>query len=102
LLARALATSPAVLILDETLASLDDESTAGINEQLFELQADAGFAVVLIGHDLAAARRCDRAVIVDNGTIAESGTAADVFDQPSSIAGRAFAAAARRLQAASC
>lgn len=102
LLARALATSPAVLILDEALTALDAGLAALINHELFELQAEAGFAIVLIGHDLTAARRCDRALIIDHGTLAESGTAAQVFDHPSSMAGHAFASAARRLEGASC
>lgn len=97
LVARALATAPSVLILDETFTSLDGESTAHVSGELFDLQAATGFALIVITHDLAAAQRCDRLVVMDDGRITESGWPAEVFDHPRSAAGRAFAAAARRL-----
>jgi peptide/nickel transport system ATP-binding protein len=100
LLARGLATSPAVLILDETFTSLDGDLNASVSRMLFELQARMGFALILIGHDLKAVRECDRALIIDAGEVAESGPTADVFGNPRSAAGRSFVAAARRLAAA--
>jgi peptide/nickel transport system ATP-binding protein len=97
LLARAMATDPRVVILDETLASLDAESCDAILHTLFDLQDEHGFAIVLVGHDLAAARRCHRAALMDDGELCELGAVGDVLDHAHSSTGRAFAVAARRL-----
>ncbi|HJU44449.1 MAG TPA: ATP-binding cassette domain-containing protein [Vicinamibacterales bacterium] len=102
LVARALTTDPRVLILDETLVSLESDSAAGMLRTLFDLQAHLQFAIILIGHDLTAARHCDRAMLIDAGEICESGSVSDLFDRPQSTAGRAFATAARRIAALPC
>lgn len=97
LLARALAAQPSILILDETLTSLDAASHGQIASELFQLQSAAGFALLLITHDLGLALACDRVCVMHEGQLTENGRPADVFERPASSAGRAFAAAARRL-----
>jgi ABC-type glutathione transport system ATPase component len=96
LLARALATSPKALILDETFTAMDEALNTAVMRTLSDLQRAAGFAIVQIGHDLDAARRCDRVVVIDGGAIVESGAAVDVLAYPRSAAGRLFADADRR------
>jgi phosphate transport system ATP-binding protein len=80
-IARALAVTPAVLMLDEPCASLDPISTAKIEELLLELSAD--FTIVIVTHNLAQAHRIsDQVAFFLMGRLIEAGPAAEVFDTP--------------------
>ncbi|MEM9331532.1 MAG: ABC transporter ATP-binding protein [Pseudomonadota bacterium] len=68
-LARALAPSPAVLIADEPTGNLDGETGKQVTNLLFERQREKGLTLVLVTHDLALARRCDRTIPVRSGKI---------------------------------
>lgn len=71
-LARALATRPTLLILDEALSSLDRVLQAGVIRLLTKLQQQSGIACLFITHDLRLVERfCQRVVVMDNGHIAE-------------------------------
>lgn len=60
-LARALYTSPDLLLLDEPFSALDPEVRAKLRDDLAKLQAQSGFALILVTHDLAdAAALCPR------------------------------------------
>ena len=77
-LARAMATEPDVLFLDEATASLDPASTAKI-ESLIQEICDVGTKVIMVTHDLGLARRLSTEILFfDRGRIAEQ-SAADVF-----------------------
>lgn len=70
LLARALATDAAALLVDEPIAGLDPEAQLMVLERL-RARADAGQAVLASLHDLPlAARFADRVVVLDHGTVA--------------------------------
>ncbi|HEX7664260.1 MAG TPA: ABC transporter ATP-binding protein [Polyangiaceae bacterium] len=71
-LARALAWEPKILILDDPLSAVDAKTEAAILKSI-ERQA-AKRTVVLITHRVAAAARCDRIIVLDQGHIAEQGT----------------------------
>jgi ATP-binding cassette subfamily B protein len=71
-LARALVREPPVLVLDDPLSAVDAKTEAAILAAI-ERQA-AERTVVLITHRVAAARRCDRIVVLDGGHIVEQGT----------------------------
>jgi ATP-binding cassette subfamily B multidrug efflux pump len=71
-LARALISEPKVLILDDPLSAVDAKTEAAILDAI-ERQA-ARRTVVLITHRIAAASRCDRIVVLDEGRIVEHGT----------------------------
>jgi ATP-binding cassette subfamily B protein len=71
-LARALVWGPKVLVLDDPLSAVDAKTEAAILEAI-ERQAKKR-TVVLITHRVAAAKRCDRIVVLDEGRIVESGT----------------------------
>ncbi|HZF53685.1 MAG TPA: ABC transporter ATP-binding protein [Polyangiaceae bacterium] len=71
-LARALIREPAVLILDDPLSAVDAKTEAAILDAI-ERQA-AKRTVILITHRVAAARRCDAAVVLDEGRVTERGT----------------------------
>jgi ATP-binding cassette subfamily B protein len=71
-LARALIREPAVLILDDPLSAVDAKTEAAILDAI-ERQAEKR-TVILITHRVAAARRCDAVVVLDEGRVTERGT----------------------------
>ena len=71
-LARALATAPRVLILDDSLSSVDAETEREILVHLTELMK--GRTAILISHRVAAVKRADRIVVLDQGKVVEAGT----------------------------
>ena len=82
-IARAIATDPRLVILDEPTSSLDVSIRRGIIDLLDELRRERGMAMVMITHDLATARRfSDRILVVYFGRIIEAGPAAAVLNQP--------------------
>lgn len=88
--ARALATDPKMLLLDEPTASLDPASTAAIEAQVVEARA-AGVTVVLVTHDAGQARRMgDDLVFLDAGRVVETGPVANVLAAPGAPATRAW------------
>lgn len=91
-LARALATEPETLFLDEPTASLDPASTETI-ERLTSAARSRGVKIVLVTHNLAQARRlADDVLMLRQGRVAEQTRAATFFAGPRSAAGRAHLA----------
>ena len=91
-LARALATDPDVLFLDEPTASLDPASTHRI-EEIVAGYASSGRKAVFVTHDLAQARRlADDVVFLHAGRVAEHAPAARFFAGPASEAAEAYLA----------
>ena len=70
-LARALAPDPAILVADEPTGNLDEATGATIVELMFRLKAERGATLVLVTHDEALARRCDRSIRLRSGRIVE-------------------------------
>jgi len=68
-LARALGTHPAILVADEPTGNLDENTGREIIELLFAGHANRGTTLVLVTHDAALARRCDRVVRLRSGHI---------------------------------
>jgi ATP-binding cassette subfamily B protein len=71
-LARALLREPSILVLDDPLSAVDAKTESSILGAI-ERQA-AKRTVVLITHRVAAARRCDSILVLDEGKVIESGT----------------------------
>jgi molybdate transport system ATP-binding protein len=85
--ARALASDPGLLLLDEPMAALDVAVAPAVRRLLRRVLA--GRSVLIVTHDvLDAYTLADRVVILEAGRIVDSGTPAEVFDRPRS----AFAA----------
>jgi ABC-type branched-subunit amino acid transport system ATPase component/ABC-type branched-subunit amino acid transport system permease subunit len=81
-IARALATRPSVLLLDEPAAGLSREDKSRL-AQLLRRIADSGVAVVLVEHDMAVVMGIsDRVVVLDAGVRIASGTPAEVQRDP--------------------
>lgn len=76
LVARALASRPDLLLLDEPTAGLDAEAEAGIVKLLHALRTEEGIAVCIASHQLEAlAGRADRALRIAFGTLREEAAA---------------------------
>lgn len=89
-LARALATDPEVLFLDEPTASLDPASVLAI-EKIVADARDRGVRVVLVTHDVGQARRmADDVVFLHRGRIGEHSPAAAFFREPRCAAARDY------------
>ncbi len=71
-LARAVAGDPEILLADEPTGNLDQETGEGIISLMFELHAKKGTTLVLITHDEALARRCDRMIRLRDGLVESS------------------------------
>ena len=89
--ARALVTSPALVLADEPTGNLDSESTADVLDLLDRLHA-AGRTIVLISHDGKVASRAQRIVTVTDGRLTEEPRTAAV---PSPVPRRATVRHAR-------
>jgi ATP-binding cassette subfamily C protein len=76
-LARALYTSPRLLIMDEATSALDAESESEINLALDRMRGHV--TVVLIAHRLNTIQRSDKVFLVENGEIAASGSFTDLL-----------------------
>lgn len=82
-IARALATRPRVLIADEAVSALDVSVQASVLKLLTRLQAEQGFALLFITHDLAVARAmCDRLVVMKDGVVVEQGRTEEILRHP--------------------
>jgi len=68
-IARAFVTRPALLFADEPTGNLDSTTGERIIELLFELNRAARTTLVLVTHDQAVARRCDRIAQIDAGRL---------------------------------
>ncbi|KAA0012681.1 ATP-binding cassette domain-containing protein [Billgrantia pellis] len=70
-LARAFVTGAELVFADEPTGNLDPTTGARIIELLFQLNREAGTTLVLVTHDHALARRCDRCLRLENGHLVE-------------------------------
>ena len=97
-IARALATSPRLVLLDEPVSALDVSVRNAVLNLLMDLQAQTGVAYLLISHDLAVVRAVAADVaIMAAGRIVERGPVAEIFAHPQAEATRALLAAVPRL-----
>ena len=90
-IARALAPSPEVVLMDEPTSALHPTATARILDLVRALRDDAGLTVVFVTHLMEQARAvCDRAVVLVEGRSVDEGALPELFEHPSSDLTRRF------------
>lgn len=83
-LARALATSPQVLVLDEPMAALDVQARSQLRARLRERTRARAITVVMVSHDLVdIASLSDAVAVMDAGQLITQGPTAEVLSTPS-------------------
>lgn len=75
-IARAFATEPAVLFADEPTGNLDSNTGDHVMELMFELNRNSSTTLILVTHDRALAKRCDRTIGLDAGRLVSDDKAA--------------------------
>ena len=88
-IARALATNPQILLCDEATSALDPTTTKAILALLKEINEKYGITIVIITHEMSVVQEiCSHVAIIDEGTLAETGTVEEVFQRPKSKAAK--------------
>lgn len=83
-IARALSNEPTVLLCDEATSALDPETTDEVLELLQEIRDEMNLTIVLITHEMHVIRKiCDRAAVMQNGKVVETGKVLQLFQNPS-------------------
>jgi iron(III) transport system ATP-binding protein len=84
-LARALATSPGLLLLDEPLSALDARVRVRLRQEIRQLQQRLGVTTIMVTHDQEEAlSMADRIVVMNHGVIEQIGTPQEIYREPAS------------------
>ncbi|MBG6526761.1 ABC transporter ATP-binding protein [Pseudomonas aeruginosa] len=90
-LARALASRPKVLLLDESLSALDLKLRKEMQIELKRLQHETGITFIFVTHDQEEAlTRSDRIAVMSKGKVLQVGTPSDIYEAPLNRAGADF------------
>ena len=84
-IARAICVNPNLLILDESLASLDIERQVSIVNLLREIRSKTNISLLFISHDINMVMAvCDYIYVLSSGNVVESGKTKEIRDYPKS------------------
>lgn len=90
-LARALAPSPDVLLLDEPLSALDAQVRDHLRDEIARIQKTVGTTTVLVTHDQAEAMAiADRVVIMHEGRVEQAASPSELYEAPASAYSASF------------
>lgn len=85
-LARAIATSPGLLLLDEPLSALDAKVRVRLRHEIKALQRDLGVTTIMVTHDQEEAMvMADRIVVINEGRIEQLGSPTEIYQEPKSL-----------------
>ncbi|MBX3536651.1 MAG: ABC transporter ATP-binding protein [Chelatococcus sp.] len=98
--ARALAPSPAIMLLDEPFAALDRGLRADLQFEFVRLQRSLGITAIIVTHDQDEAQSvADRLIVMNRGRVEQSGSPAELYDRPASLFVNGFVGHASLLAA---
>lgn len=84
-LARALATNPRLLLLDEPFGALDAKVRKELRNSLKEIQKEIGITSIMVTHDQEEAQDIsDKIVIMNHGKVEQTGSPSELFSTPNS------------------
>lgn len=84
-IARSLLLQPEVLLLDEPFSALDAKIRQQMREELRKIQTDLHITVLFVTHDQEEAMALsDRVVVMNRGSIEQTGTPSQIYDRPAS------------------
>ncbi|WP_237201936.1 methionine ABC transporter ATP-binding protein [Rothia nasimurium] len=90
-IARALATSPSLILADESTSALDPETTAEVLDLLKKVNSELGITVIVITHEMdVVSSIADRVAVMELGKVVETGNVYDVFSNPQTEVARRF------------
>jgi iron(III) transport system ATP-binding protein len=99
-LARALATSPGLLLLDEPLSALDAKVRTHLRHEMKSLQRRLGVTTVMVTHDQEEAlTMADRIVVMNHGVIEQVGTPTEIYREPNTLFVADFIGAMNQINA---
>ena len=88
-IARALTTTPDILLCDEATSALDPQTTKSILELIRKINKEYGITVVVITHEMSVVQEiCNRVAVLERGVLVESGTVEELFRSPKTEAAR--------------
>lgn len=90
-IARALATSPRILLADEATSALDPETTHEVLDLLRRVNREFGVTIVVITHEMDVIQTiATKVAVMDGGKVVEEGDVFDVFAKPKEASSRRF------------
>lgn len=98
-LARALVVEPKVLLMDEPLSNLDAKVRQRLRAELRRLQKQVGITAIYVTHDQEEALAlADTVVLMDQGTIVQTGTPQEIYLKPSTAFAAEFLGVSNQLE----
>lgn len=99
-LARAIAISPGLLLLDEPLSALDAKVRVHLRHEIKELQRELGVTTIMVTHDQEEAlSMADRIVVMNHGVIEQVGTPTEIYRHPRTLFVADFIGETNKLRA---
>ena len=90
-IARALTTTPDILLCDEATSALDPQTTESILKLLKKINREMGVTILLITHQMQVVQMiCNKVAVMENGQVVEAGSVLDVFGKPQASVTRRF------------
>ena len=81
--ARALTTTPDILLCDEATSALDPQTTEAILKLLKKINREMGVTILLITHQMQVVQMiCNKVAVMEKGQVVEAGSVPDVFGKP--------------------
>ena len=82
-IARALTTTPDILLCDEATSALDPQTTESILKLLKKINREMGVTILLITHQMQVVQMiCNKVAVMEKGQVVEAGSVLDVFGKP--------------------